>query len=134
MVRGHFGIRVSGRGAPDPAASFEDLFKLDGMHRQTLKHIEKAGWMEPTPVQMQAIPILSSGRDLLACAPTGSGKTGAFLIPIFARLEQFRARDGQQRSMAVLIISPTRELAMQIYGVMQELLKHHKQTSNKNKN
>ncbi len=51
-----------------------------------LQNIEASKWLEPTPIQMQAIPALAQGRDMLASAPTGSGKTAAFVIPTLLRL------------------------------------------------
>jgi len=74
----------------------------------------------------QSIPSLLTGRDLLGSARTGSGKTLAFLIPAVELLvkAQFKPRNGT----GVIVISPTRELALQIYGVAKELLKYHSQT------
>ncbi len=70
--------------------------------------IDDLGWMTPTPVQQQAIPILQAGRDLLAQAQTGTGKTAAFAIPILGRVET-----GAKRPQALVIV-PTRELAVQV--------------------
>ncbi len=66
---------------------------------------------EPTPVQAEAIPIVMAGRDLIATAPTGTGKTGAFLLPA---LERLSAEDKPGRGPRMLVLSPTRELAQQI--------------------
>ncbi|CAG8564817.1 1062_t:CDS:2, partial [Racocetra fulgida] len=89
-----------------------------------LSNIELARYSVPTPVQKYSIPIVSSGRDLMACAQTGSGKTGGFLFPILSELfkhgpsEQPGSR-GMYRSRkaypVALVLAPTRELAMQIY-------------------
>lgn len=70
---------------------------------------EQMGYTEPTPIQKQAIPFLLQGRDIIACAETGTGKTAAFLLPILNKLIQGDKRPGTR----VLILSPTRELANQ---------------------
>jgi ATP-dependent RNA helicase RhlE len=67
------------------------------------------GYTQATPVQGQAIPLVLAGRDLIACAATGTGKTAAFLLPILQRLEA-----GERTACRALVLSPTRELAMQI--------------------
>ena len=72
------------------------------------------GYEEPTPIQKEAIPEVLAGRDLLGCAQTGTGKTAAFALPI---LEKLSARNENEsgRKISALIITPTRELALQIY-------------------
>jgi len=89
-----------------------------------MHNIERAHFTKPTPVQKYAIPICLRGRDLMGCAQTGSGKTGAFLFPILARLEDLYPEGRRvDRSMAsrrkaqplALILAPTRELATQIH-------------------
>src|SRR4029077_20900645 len=80
-----------------------------GLHADLLKGIRELGFARPTPIQDEAIPPALEGRDLLACAQTGSGKTAAFLMPILHRLI---ARP--RRVTRVLILTPTRELAAQI--------------------
>ena len=81
-----------------------------------LRHnVLEAGYHELTRVQMQAVPLLIGGREVLACAPTGSGKTAAFLIPMLARLGA-----PQRRGLRALAIAPTQELARQTH---RELLK-----------
>ncbi|KAK9321049.1 P-loop containing nucleoside triphosphate hydrolase protein [Lipomyces orientalis] len=79
-----------------------------------------------TPVQARTIPPLLAGRDVLGAAKTGSGKTLAFLIPAVEMLRslKFKPRNGT----GVIVVSPTRELALQIFGVARELMKHHSQT------
>jgi ATP-dependent RNA helicase RhlE len=77
---------------------------------------ESLGYKNPTPVQTKAIPIILTGQDLIACAETGTGKTAAFLLPIIQRLgERFRP------GVRVLVIAPTRELALQIQRNYVEL-------------
>ena len=79
-----------------------------------LKALDKQGYTTPTPIQQQAIPILLEGRDLLGCAQTGTGKTAAFAIPIIQNLyNNIKLRD-KQRKIKALVVTPTRELAIQI--------------------
>ncbi len=77
-----------------------------------LQALSAAGYEEPTPIQARAIPVVLSGRDLMACAQTGTGKTAAFLLPALQRLEERKAAPG--RGPRVLILTPTRELATQV--------------------
>ncbi len=81
---------------------------------QIQKAIEKQGYTEPTPIQEQAIPELLKGKDLLGCAQTGTGKTAAFSIPIIQHIALDRMRDMKRRKIQSLIVTPTRELAIQI--------------------
>ncbi|KAI5074583.1 hypothetical protein GOP47_0010544 [Adiantum capillus-veneris] len=92
----------------------------------TQNAIKETGFTHMTEIQARSIPPLLTGKDVLGAARTGSGKTLAFLIPSVELLYQahFIPRNGT----GVVIISPTRELAMQIYGVARDLMKHHKQT------
>jgi ATP-dependent RNA helicase RhlE len=78
-------------------------------HPGLYQGLEDAGFFEPTPIQEKAIPPIMEGRDLLACAMTGSGKTAAFLLPIFHRLLTVPGA-----GVRVLVLTPTRELAVQI--------------------
>ncbi len=79
------------------------------MHPSLLKGLKELGFIRPTPVQVEAIPPALDGRDILACAMTGSGKTAAFLLPIIQHLI-----DRPRRTTRALILTPTRELAAQI--------------------
>ena len=72
------------------------------------------GYSEPTPIQMQAIPPLLEGSDLLGCAQTGTGKTAAFSIPILQSLSLGQGALKGKRQIKALIVAPTRELAIQI--------------------
>src|SRR5438046_5533981 len=86
-----------------------------GLSADLLRAVADEGYITPTPVQEQAIPLVLQGRDLLAAAQTGTGKTAAFVLPI---LERLRAQASTSFSPArhpvrALIITPTRELAMQ---------------------
>ncbi|WP_165048508.1 MULTISPECIES: DEAD/DEAH box helicase [unclassified Adlercreutzia] len=91
----------------DVAVTFADL----GLSEDALRAVEKLGYENPTPVQEQAIPVVLEGRDLIAAASTGTGKTAAFLLPLLSNLS--RAGRGK-RAPRVLVVTPTRELAQQI--------------------
>ena len=85
--------------------TFED-FKLN---KQLLNAIADAGYEKPTPIQQQAIPIISAGHDILGIAQTGTGKTAAFLLPLLMKVKY-----AQGHNPRALIVAPTRELVMQI--------------------
>ncbi|GAB3804193.1 DEAD/DEAH box helicase [Spirosoma humi] len=90
---------------------FSDLSLIDPI----LKALAEEGYTNPTPIQEKAIPILLSRRDLLGCAQTGTGKTAAFAIPILQLLSEDRSKStGGPRRIKTLILTPTRELAIQI--------------------
>ncbi|MBY8984089.1 MAG: DEAD/DEAH box helicase [Candidatus Lokiarchaeota archaeon] len=99
---------------------FNDL----DLRPELLRAIRDAGYIEPTPIQTQAIPIVLKGQDLLGCAQTGTGKTAAFALPILQRLMNTPSKDRLNiinnnkykiiRKIRVLVLSPTRELAIQI--------------------
>ena len=92
------------------------------IHPDLLRGVKDLGFQRPTPIQADAIPPAVSGRDLLACAMTGSGKTAAFLLPILNGLmEKPRSRPGTTRA---LILTPTRELAAQIIEDLKDLAVH----------
>jgi ATP-dependent RNA helicase RhlE len=94
-------------------------FSALALHPDLLRGIRELGFTRPTPIQEQAIPPALDGRDLLACAQTGSGKTAAFLLPILHRLI------GRPRRVTrVLILTPTRELAAQILEDFNALAVH----------
>jgi len=80
-----------------------------------LKALEKENYEVPTPIQEEAIPVILSGRDLLGCAQTGTGKTAAFAIPTLQLLCKESVPKTQTRPIRALIVTPTRELALQIY-------------------
>src|SRR5688572_2545386 len=89
------------------------------LHPALLKAMRELGFTRPTPVQAEAIPAAMAGRDLLACAQTGSGKTAAFLLPILHRL-----MDKPRRTTRALVLTPTRELAAQILEDFNALAVH----------
>jgi len=94
------------------SATFLDL----GLSEATLRAITEAGFLEPTPIQAQAIPACLQGRDVVGCAQTGTGKTAAFVIPMIERLA-----DGPSGPPRGLILAPTRELAIQIQEAVDKL-------------
>jgi ATP-dependent RNA helicase RhlE len=79
-----------------------------------LKLLETKGYTQPTPIQEKAIPLLLAGRDLLGCAQTGTGKTAAFAIPILQHLYADASTKSGPRKIKALVVTPTRELAIQI--------------------
>jgi len=104
--------------------AFESLEGKVSTH--TLKAIKEMGYTHMTEIQAQSIPPLLEGRDILAAARTGSGKTLGFLIPAIELIYKlkFMPRNGT----GVMILSPTRELAMQTFGVLRELMQFHSHT------
>lgn len=86
-------------------------FRELGLSETILEGIEAMGFEKPTPIQAEAIPAALAGNDLLACAQTGTGKTGAFLLPIIDKIISSTAQDD---SIKAMVIVPTRELALQI--------------------
>ena len=103
---------------PDPTTEAADGFASLELDPRLLRTIAALGYEEPTPIQREAIPPLLAGRDLLAEAPTGTGKTAAFALPTLQRIPIGAAGDG---GTSALVLVPTRELAMQ---VAEALLKY----------
>ena len=83
--------------------SFEEF----GFSQIVLEAVERRGFEDPTPIQIEAIPEAMAGRDILGCAQTGTGKTVAFLLPA---IEQLRKDDGKHRWPRLVVMAPTREL------------------------
>uniref|UniRef100_A0A1L8DJ02 RNA helicase n=1 Tax=Nyssomyia neivai TaxID=330878 RepID=A0A1L8DJ02_9DIPT len=102
-------VKVSGENLPTPINDFPS----SGLREFLLTNVEKSGYTVPTPIQKHSIPVIMSGRDLMGCAQTGSGKTAAFLLPIINALLNDN-RDLTIGQPHVLIITPTRELCIQI--------------------
>jgi ATP-dependent RNA helicase DDX10/DBP4 len=90
---------------------------------KTLQGLSKAKFLTPTDIQAATLPHALYGRDILGAAKTGSGKTLAFIIPIFERL--FLERWDLQDGLAAIIVTPTRELALQIFEVLRVVGKKH---------
>ena len=89
--------------------SFQNL----GLSAELLRAVKEQGYTEATPIQQQAIPLVLEGRDVLAGAQTGTGKTAGFTLPLLQRLSESRSGD-QRRHVRSLILTPTRELAAQV--------------------
>ena len=87
------------------------LFNQLGLSAELLRAVEKQGYSEATPIQREAIPPILEGRDVLACAQTGTGKTAGFTLPLLQRLQQNKPA---RRFVRALILVPTRELAAQV--------------------
>ena len=110
QIRSEKRIHVRGTDLDDPMQDFNELNERFGVKKYLINNIQNLGYSEPSAIQMQAIPSMIKGKELLACAPTGSGKTASFLIPIISFLKE-PAKEG----FRAVIVSPTRELSEQIY-------------------
>ena len=120
-------VEVTGNDAPEAITSFKELESQ--MTKEVMANIERCKFTKPTPVQKHAIPIALAGRDLMACAQTGSGKTAAFSFPIIGGMLKMgpqapppsgppgRSRRGYPMA---LIMSPTRELTSQIHNEIRK--------------
>jgi superfamily II DNA/RNA helicase len=97
-----------------------------GLSPELLRAVSDAGYTTPTPIQQQAIPYVTAGRDVLGCAQTGTGKTASFALPMIDKLTAGRSRARMPRS---LILEPTRELATQVEVAFEVYGKHHKLTT-----
>ncbi|XP_058766335.1 DEAD-box ATP-dependent RNA helicase 37-like [Vicia villosa] len=108
-------VETSGENVPPPVNTFAEIDLGDALNQ----NIQRCKYVKPTPVQRYAIPISLAGRDLMACAQTGSGKTAAFCFPIISGIlrEQYAQRPRVARTAypLALILSPTRELSCQIH-------------------
>ncbi|KAL8178215.1 UNVERIFIED_CONTAM: DEAD (Asp-Glu-Ala-Asp) box polypeptide 59 [Gekko kuhli] len=111
-LRLQLGISVEGQGAARPIVEFEHCGFPDILNC----NLKKSGYEVPTPVQMQMIPIGLQGRDIMATADTGSGKTAAFLLPVIIKALS------ETEAPSALILTPTRELAIQIEKQAKELM------------
>ncbi|XP_039463392.1 ATP-dependent RNA helicase DDX4 isoform X1 [Oreochromis aureus] len=107
-------VDVSGTNPPPAIMTFDEAALCESLKR----NVSKSGYVKPTPVQKHGIPIISAGRDLMACAQTGSGKTAAFLLPILQQLMADGAAAScfsEMQEPDAIIVAPTRELINQIY-------------------
>ena len=105
--------------------SFESL----GLSHNIIKSVNKLGYLKPFPIQEQAVPVILSGKDLMGIAQTGSGKTASFVMPILEKLQNEEVK--KDRNIQVLVLVPTRELAVQIeevFNVFTETLKREIKT------
>ncbi|MDI6740990.1 MAG: DEAD/DEAH box helicase, partial [Candidatus Edwardsbacteria bacterium] len=85
-----------------------------GLKANLLEAVIEEGYADPTPIQQQTIPLALSGRDIMGCAQTGTGKTAAFALPILQKLDRPEVTGQRYRDIRSLIVTPTRELAAQI--------------------
>ncbi|CAL8467872.1 g7410 [Coccomyxa elongata] len=113
-------IYVKGTDIQPPLVEFSDVCKKRKFYKKLLANVEECGFLEPTPIQRQAIPLMLKRREVLCVAPTGSGKTLAYLLPIViqAKLGALKGREG----VKALLVGPTRELAAQIARVLARLV------------
>lgn len=117
-------VDASGRDVPEHCESFEET----GLNERILTNVKLCGYHKPTPIQKYSLPIVIAGRDLMACAQTGSGKTAAFMLPVIHRVMTEGVKPAPQPKNSssyssrrrpayptILVVAPTRELATQIY-------------------
>lgn len=109
-------VEANGSDIPPPVKTFAEI----DLGERVNNNIKRCKYVKPTPIQRHAIPIAMAGRDLMACAQTGSGKTAAFCFPIISgvlknRCSQLNPRFTRTVFPSALILSPTRELAGQVY-------------------
>ena len=106
-------VNVEGENQTKPIQTFDEA----GFAPLLMRNIKRAKYETPTPVQKHGISILMAGRDLMACAQTGSGKTAAFLFPVINNLmaRKSESKDGMAVTPQMLVMAPTRELIIQIY-------------------
>lgn len=106
-----------------PQSNFQEMnrrnkksggFQSMGLTQEIFRGVIKKGYKVPTPIQRKTIPVILEGRDVVGMARTGSGKTAAFLIPLFQRLLTKGVGIGNAKGARALILSPTRELALQV--------------------
>ncbi|MFW2421911.1 MAG: DEAD/DEAH box helicase [Porticoccaceae bacterium] len=97
------------------------LFTSLGLANPILKAVSELGYESPSPIQAQSIPVLLAGKNLLGTAQTGTGKTAAFALPLLSKLDE------KQRTPQILVLTPTRELAIQVAEAFKSYAKHLKQ-------
>ncbi|KAL1707649.1 P-loop containing nucleoside triphosphate hydrolase protein [Schizophyllum commune] len=115
-------MAAEGSSQPEERVPFSSL----ELSEPTMKGLTDMGFSTMTPVQAKSIPVLLAGKDVLGAARTGSGKTLAFLIPAIEMLHRLKFKP--MNGTGIIIITPTRELALQIFGVAKDLMAHHSQT------
>ena len=98
-------------------------FDSFGLSAALLRAVSEQGYSEPTPIQKKAIPAILAGRDVMATAQTGTGKTAGFTLPLLQRLQE-SARPGNLRPVRALVLTPTRELAAQVMQSVRTYGKH----------
>ena len=101
--------------------SFENL----GLRTELVRAVHEKGYQQPTPIQLQAIPVVLAGRDLMGGAQTGTGKTAGFTLPLLQRLLDSTKPVKGRRPLRCLVLTPTRELAAQDHESETVSNKHH---------
>src|SRR5947207_2464650 len=111
-------------------------FRALDLSPQILKAVHEAGYSEPTPIQIAAIPLILAGHDVIGIAQTGTGKTAAFVLPVLMKLADSQSgrtaaesrpglgKNGQRRGIRALVVAPTRELVVQIDENVRAYAKH----------
>ncbi|EFJ32576.1 hypothetical protein SELMODRAFT_230807 [Selaginella moellendorffii] len=119
-IRNKLHILVEGEDVPPPIRSFKDM----GLPKSVLRKLKEKGVKHPTPIQVQGLPAILSGRDMIGVAFTGSGKTLAFVLPLImlALKEEERSRLKGGEGPVGLILCPSRELAKQTFDVIEEFV------------
>ena len=95
-------------------------FQSFGLPNNLIKSLDEVGYETPSPIQSAAIPVLLEGADLVGRAPTGTGKTAAFALPLLTKIEL------KDRHQQVLVLTPTRELAIQVAEAFRRYAKYLK--------
>ncbi|GJP34877.1 hypothetical protein CLOM_g19359 [Closterium sp. NIES-68] len=116
VLRKRHRIHVSSHLVTAPLESFQELADKFNCRRRLLRNLQEMGFEEPTPIQRQVVPLLLKRQECFACAPTGSGKTVAFLLPIVMGLKTH-----SPDAIRAVILVPTRELALQISRALKQL-------------
>ncbi|MFV0277837.1 MAG: DEAD/DEAH box helicase, partial [Parahaliea sp.] len=98
--------------------SFQDL----GLSESLLRAVAEQGYEQPSPIQAKAIPLVLAGRDVMAAAQTGTGKTAAFTLPLLQRLAP--GQRAPKRGCRALVLTPTRELAAQVQDNVRDYSRH----------
>ncbi|CAE6344328.1 unnamed protein product [Rhizoctonia solani] len=123
-------VTSSGNDVPSPISKFEDLSSKYKIPQRLLQNIENCGYDSPTGIQAHGIPVLLEGRHLIAISPTGTGKTMSYLLPIFSLLQSPASSksppENVGKGVRAVIVSPTRELAAQIYNECLKLAEGRK--------
>lgn len=125
-VRNKYHIHAKGSDIPPPLMNFQELADVYHVSEKIINNVIAQGYSEPSGIQRQAMPLMLQGRDTMACAPTGSGKTAAFILPVIHDLstlaEKAKASD-VGKGPSALVLVPTRELAKQSQREFRKLSK-----------
>lgn len=107
----NYGESIQDRSIPNPVTTFAEAY---ADYPEIMEEMKKAGFVRPSPIQCQSWPVIMSGMDLIGIAQTGTGKTLAFLLPAFLHIDGQEMPRNERGGPTVLVLSPTRELALQI--------------------